>query len=298
MRVTAKADGVRADKLVKEVQPGRGRKQIALAFTCGSVLVNGKRARKGQLLKAGDVVELEEPMPSDSRPVPDESAPLDVIYEDKWLVAVAKAPGMPSHPLVPGERGTVANAIVAKFPECARASEDPREGGLVHRLDIGTSGVLVAARDRETWQILRGRFGKGQVRKEYLALVEGHARPGLIETGIMQDKKNPRRVRIVNAGKGLLAITRVTALEQLETATLVRCFASTGRMHQIRAHLGHIGHPILGDLLYGGHPVPDLIGHFLHAAKLVIGHPETGTDLVLTAPLPDDRMKVLALMRG
>lgn len=149
----------RADRLVAARLPGRGRHALAQAFADGLVRANGRRVRKGDRLVAGTWVEVADlPGPEDrlARPQPD--LELTVLYVDETLIALDKAAGMPSHPLEPGEGGTLANALVARFPECAHAGADPREAGLVHRLDAGTTGVIVAARDRNSWSAVRDAF--------------------------------------------------------------------------------------------------------------------------------------------
>ena len=183
-----------------------------------------------------------------------------------------------------GETGTLANRLVAAYPECALAGEDPREAGLVHRLDAGTSGILVAARTRETWQALRDRFGRGEVVKEYLALVGPGAVPGSTDATLGQSGGRA----VVGTPDAREARTSWTVVAASPTATLLRCLAHTGRMHQIRAHLAHIGFPIVGDSLYGGGPaMPPLIEFFLHASRLSF--------VGAGAPLPQDRRDRLYL---
>src|SRR5215468_8158664 len=151
--VPATEAGARVDRFVA-ARLGISRHAVWRLLERGAVRVGGKRARKGQRVAPGDRVSLSEPVPSadDLRPLPEPQAPLVVLREEPDLIFMAKPPGQPSHPLQPGELGTAANALAARHPECAAASEDPREGGLVHRLDTGTTGVLVAARSREAWQ--------------------------------------------------------------------------------------------------------------------------------------------------
>ena len=227
---------------------------------------------------AGDVIELaREPVSGDQlRPVPDPSIVLEVLIETAELVAIAKPAGIPSQPLRAGELGTIANAIVARWPECAGLGDDQRDGGLVHRLDIGTSGVLIAARTEATYRALRDAFGTGRVAKEYLAITD--ARP------VSRESDAPLAQRgnhvVVDHADGLPAHTSFVVERTSADHALVRCTAQTGRMHQVRAHLAHSGSPIAGDTRYGGKPVPEHDGFFLHAAKLAC-------ELVtVEAPLP------------
>ncbi len=288
-RFRAPAAG-RADRVVAEQLPGSGRKLVARLFAEGGVRVNGRRAKKGELVAEGDLVELEEP--AALAPVP-EALPLVVLHEDEALVAFDKPPGMASQPLVAGERGTLAGRIVARYPECAGAGADPREAGLVHRLDTGTTGVIVAARSRASWDALREAFRGGQVHKEYLALAQGLIdRETEIDLPIAHDHA-AGGVRAGDREGALPAYTVVVPLASSAGRTLVRCELRTGRMHQIRAHLGARGWPIVGDERYGGPAEPAIVGHFLHASRVELPHPATGARLRLEAPLPADRLALL-----
>src|SRR5690606_24613172 len=156
-------------------------------------------------------------------------------------------------------------------PELAGVGDDPREAGLAHRLDTGTSGVLLACRDGATWRAMRAAFSAGEVGKAYLALVAGAAEAGESRVPLAQRGK-----RSVVDAAGLPAHTSWEVQEQVAGATLLRCAARTGRMHQVRAHLAAAGHPLVGDALYGGPPDEDVIGFFLHAAALTFRHPARG----------------------
>jgi 23S rRNA pseudouridine1911/1915/1917 synthase len=273
----------RADKALARFFPDAGRRQLAELFDDGAVRVNGKRARKGDRVAAGDTVELaREPVSGIAlRPAPDPDVPLTILIERSELVVVAKPAGIPSQPLRAGELGTIANAIAFRFPECVAIGDDPRDGGLVHRLDIGTSGVLVVARTLPTYHALREAFGAGQVSKQYLAITDGQPVSRECDAPLVQRGK---RVA-VDATDGLAAYTQI-AVEHASTAhSLVRCIAQTGRMHQVRAHLAHVGAPITGDTLYGGAALPGHDGFFLHAASITL--PFDGDRLTVDAPLPD-----------
>ncbi|RMH43132.1 MAG: RluA family pseudouridine synthase [Deltaproteobacteria bacterium] len=264
----------RIDRIVQRRYPYASRRTLARYFADGNVRVDGAVARKGTCVAAGAVIDLRAPPPApdDLRPVADGGAPLAVLYADADLVAVAKPAGMPSHPLAAGETGTVANALVARFPDCAGVGDDPREAGLIHRLDTGTTGVLVAARSAAAWRRLRAAMTDGRARKHYLALVAGAARDGEASSPI----------------RGQPAHTAWSVVRRVGEWTLLACTPTTGRMHQIRIHLSRAGHPIVGDVRYGGPPA-GLVGHFLHAARLVLpGRPP------IEAPMPCDRAALLA----
>jgi 23S rRNA pseudouridine1911/1915/1917 synthase len=277
----------RVDKALAKFFPEAGRKQLAQLFDDGCVRVAGKLAKKGDRVVAGDVIELSrEPVSGEAlRPAPDPDVPLVLLLERTDLVAVDKPAGIPSQPLRAGELGTIANAIVHRFPECAAIGDDHRDGGLVHRLDIGTSGVLVAARTPEAHRAMREAFGAGLIHKEYLALVENRPVSRDSDAPLVQRGK---RV-VVDHTDGLAAYTAFVVERATATHALVRCTAQTGRMHQVRAHLAHVGSPICGDTLYGGTPLPDVDGFFLHAAKLVL--PDK---TVIEAPLPERFATALA----
>jgi 23S rRNA pseudouridine1911/1915/1917 synthase len=273
----------RADKALARFFPDAGRRQLAELFDDGAVRVNGKRARKGDRVAVGDTVELaREPVAGDAlRPAPDPDVPLVVLLERSELVAIDKPAGVPSQPLRAGELGTIANAIAFRYPECVAIGDDPRDGGLVHRLDIGTSGVLIAARTPEAHRALRAAFGAGMVVKDYLAITDG--RPVARECDAPLAQRGKRVA--VDATDGLAAYTQFELERTSPDHALVRCIAQTGRMHQVRAHLAHVGAPITGDTLYGGAALHGEDGFFLHAQSIDL--PLGGGRVVAEAPLPE-----------
>jgi len=269
----------RVDKVLAKHYPAAGRRQLAELFEAGEVKLRGKKAKKGDFASPGDEIELaREPVSGDAlRPLPDPAIVLDVIHESPELVIVNKPAGMPSQPLRAGELGTIANAIVARWPECAAIGDDPRDGGLVHRLDIGTSGVLVAARTEDAYRRLREAFGKGDVHKEYVAIVEGVPSVNEVDAPLSQRGDHVA----VDHNDGLAAATTLHPIESSGSYSLVRCVAKTGRMHQVRAHLAFAGSPIVGDRLYRGTPLGEHPGFFLHAHKVTL--PDA---LEVIAPIP------------
>lgn len=283
----------RVDKALARHFPEAGRRQLALLFDEGCVRVAGKLAKKGDRVVAGDVIELSrEPVSGDAlrpAPDPDAAAQLVVLVERSDIVVINKPAGMPSQPLRPGELGTAANAIVARYPECVAIGDDRRDGGLVHRLDIGTSGLLVAARTPEAYRALRDAFGAGLVDKHYLAITDGRPVSRECDLPLLQRGK---RV-VVDHTDGLAAHTTFTVERESPAHALVRCDARTGRMHQVRAHLAAVGSPIAGDELYGGAPVPGLDGFFLHAAHIVL--PLGDGKLTVEAPPPEKFERALAI---
>jgi 23S rRNA pseudouridine1911/1915/1917 synthase len=286
--------GARLDHFVA-LKAGCSRAEARRLVDAGRVRVDGRRAKKGVLLAEGAVVELAgaPPTADELRPVPEPERPLSVLHVDDAVVACDKPAGVPTHPLRAGERGTLANALAARHPECLVVSDDPREGGVAHRLDVDTSGVVLAARTREAWLALRRAFASGQVEKEYWALVTG-APPDAGEIDAPLVHAGAKKVRAVDEERleARPARTSFQVIARGEQAALVRARTRTGRMHQVRAHLAHLGHPLVGDVLYGGPPLEGE-GHLLHAARVTFPHPLTGAPTTVTAPLPPNRKQLI-----
>lgn len=267
------------------------RARLKALFEADLVRVDGRKAKKGQTVKPGQKVSVEVPIEGPRAPVA-EDLPLTVLHQDDALVFVDKPAGIPVHPLEPGETGTVANRLVARFPEVVDASEDPREAGLVHRLDIETSGVLLAARTRDAWSALRQQFGAGGgATKLYLALVSGPLTDeGEIELPLVQHGDHVRPA-LSDDTSARPATSRFRVLERSGLDALVEVQILTGVMHQVRAHLAGIGAPIVGDSLYGGRAEPGLSRFFLHAATLIV---EWQGPKAVSSPLPAELRSVLS----
>jgi 23S rRNA pseudouridine1911/1915/1917 synthase len=283
----------RADKAVAHHFPTAGRRQLSALFEDGCVKLKGRVLRKGDRVVPGEVIELSRaPISRDAlrpAPDPDAAARIGVLLERPDIIVLDKPAGMPSQPLRHGELGTAANAIAARWPECAAIGDDVRDGGLVHRLDIGTSGILVAARTPEAYRALRDAFGASLVAKTYLAITDGTPVSRECDAPLLQRGK---RV-IVDHTDGLAAYTSFHVERASATHALVRCTAQTGRMHQVRAHLAHVGSPITGDTLYGGTGYGGIAGDtgfFLHAATITLPI----DNLTIEAPLPDRFTAALA----
>ncbi len=285
----------RIDKIIAARFPAAPRAEIVRLFRRGSVRVAGAVAAKGRRARPNELVELAEAPPTrdDLIPSPEGAPAVTFVYEDDDVLALSKPAGVPSHPLRAGENNTAANAVVARAPVTAGVGRDPREAGLIHRLDTGTSGLLVAAKHDRAWGALRRALSTEAAEKTYLAVVRGELSDrGVADTPLAQRGGVAR----VDPRRGLGARTEWEILARAGDCALVRCVARTGRMHQVRAHLAHAGAPIVGDARYGGAEgrAIGLIDHFLHAQSMRAPHPAPGAPpLDLFAPLPADRQRAL-----
>lgn len=299
LEVDASEAGTRLDVILVQRIDGLSRARARRLIQDGQVRVNGSRARKGARLGPGDQVELDSvPSPVDFVPEPNLQLPLVVVYEDTELVIVDKPAGMPSHPLRAHERGTLANALLARYPEMAGVGYGNREPGLLHRLDNDTSGLVIAARSDMVFQVLRDRLKAGEIDKAYLALVDGELAPQVVRLPIAPHPSDPRRVQVCEPEhpSAREAETRVVSARRVGSATLVEVRAPVAVRHQIRAHLAAIGHPLVGDALYGGPHQTGLDRHFLHASEVVLAHPTRPTVVRAHAPLPPELEAVLRRM--
>jgi 23S rRNA pseudouridine1911/1915/1917 synthase len=286
----------RLDKVVAKLfGVSRGRAMDWIAE--GRVRVDGLRAPKGAPVVAGARISVD--MPPPDQPVPQPELAIRIVHADEHLVVADKPAGMPSHPLKPGEKGTAANALVGRFPELAAVGPQLREGGLVHRLDTDTSGLLLAARTEAAYGMLRAQFTARSVEKGYLALAQGEIHAGG-EIALPLAHDGPRMTAIsdpeyAEAHGARPAVTRFLPVERRGGFTLLDVEIPTGVMHQIRAHLAFIGHPLAGDTLYGGPLLPGLDRHFLHASRLAFAHPD-GSRARFESPLPPDLAAALGAL--
>jgi 23S rRNA pseudouridine1911/1915/1917 synthase len=275
--------------------PGLTRGDARRLLRRGRVQVQGAPAAKGRRLVAGERVRLPACSAS-TAPLPRPDLPLELLLVRPELVLINKPPGQPCHPLTPGESETVANALAARHPECVSAGPDPREGGLVHRLDRGTSGALLAARTPEAHAALRADFSASRVQKQYLALVDGALEQAGRVAGDLRPRPGQRglvRLSPPPPAPGCAA-SSYRPLRRLGRYTLVRVDCSTGQRHQVRAHLAHAGFPVAGDPDYGGSPLPGAGGPFLHASRLLL--PDGRGEFY--APLPRGRQRLLDRLEG
>jgi 23S rRNA pseudouridine1911/1915/1917 synthase len=280
----------RLDRCLVRLGLAASRRTASVLIENGRVRVNGRHIRKGAIVGTGDQVEVTESL----APVaigPDPNLVVPVLFEDPAMLIVQKPALIPCHPIRPGELGTVMNAISAIYPETAVIGQ-LGEGGLVHRLDNGTSGALIIARTAEALTTLRIAIRTGAIGREYHALAAGEVASVLeIASPIAHHPKNPRRM-VVGADTGKSARPAATVaipLSRHRGFTLLKILPRTGRRHQIRVHLASLGHPLAGDALYGGPPLSGLAAGrvWLHLGRLDVDSPASGRVHVEASLAPD-----------
>jgi 23S rRNA pseudouridine1911/1915/1917 synthase len=278
---------LRLDRFLAIELPQYSRSRFQQLIRDGFVTLNGKTARPRDILRAGDVIDLTEPPPQkiDNQP---EAIPLDILFEDDDLIVINKPAGLVVHPGAGHREHTLINALLHHCSTLSGIGGKERPG-IVHRLDKDTSGCLVVAKNDESHRGLSIQFAERAVEKIYLALVSEKLRrsAGVIEKKIGRHRVHRQRMSVTSE-RGRAARTEYRVLRLSEQASLVECKLHSGRTHQIRVHLHHLGHPVLGDKVYA----PKLTGKFprqmLHAWKLGFRHPRMGEWRTFEAPLPDD----------
>ncbi len=300
--VTPDGKGKRLDAWLSLIEPDLSRARIQDLIRTGHITLNGKPAKPSQSLSTGQMIEIEIPAPIqiDLKP---ESIPLDVLYEDSDLIVINKPAGLVVHPAAGHASGTLVNALLSHCPDLAGINGEKRPG-IVHRLDRDTTGVMVVAKNEISMRALASQFKLRETTKEYLALVWGQLNPpaGRIETLIGRNPRD-RKKMCTKPNVGRPAITNYETREAFTTTSLVSVHIETGRTHQIRVHMAHLGHSIVGDPQYGrarheALPVPVPPRQMLHAARLAFTHPLTGQALVFDAPLPTDMQSLLIQLRN
>jgi 23S rRNA pseudouridine1911/1915/1917 synthase len=305
--------GKRLDKLLLDVMPDLGRAGAKRLFASGKVRIHegggerGRKAVKGDVARSGDVLSVEiEPGALEGGALPDPDAPLSVALETEDLLVLEKPAGQPTATIAPGERGTLANALVARYPELTGIGFSPREPGLCHRLDTETSGLVLAARSKEAFDILTRAIKEECLDKRYLLVCAAKDLPesGTIEIPLAPHPRDQKRVypcvhpRDVERYAPRPARTVWKKLGEHEGLALVEARAGKASRHQIRAHFSAIGHPLVGDTLYGGQSVPGLGRHALHAHWIAWGGDARIPAFTVTSPLPEDIAGIVGQAAG
>jgi 23S rRNA pseudouridine1911/1915/1917 synthase len=282
------AKGERFDRAIRAALSEQGRevsvREIRRAIDAGLIRIEGKRRAPGDRASGGESIDLSRFVPrSESRiePEPELARLVRVVFRDDRLLVLDKPSGMATQPILPGERGTLLAAAIAIAPEIGSAGP-PLEGGLLHRLDVETSGLVMFAREAAVRTELRRAFSEHRITKRYLLLVQGAIATARVVEGAIAPGPTPDRVRVVEPGdpKGRPARTEVEPIRSSGGRSLVRATTRFGRRHQVRAHLASIGLPILGDRIYGDPAFPRLA---LHASELVLPDGQT-----FESPLPEE----------
>jgi 23S rRNA pseudouridine1911/1915/1917 synthase len=295
--------GERLDKLLTGALPEFSRSQIQGLIEAGAILVDGKAAKPGNKLRIGQLISVSLPDEGEDVIEPEEIA-LHVVYEDQDIAVIDKPAGMVVHPGIAQERGTLVNALLARYPEMVDMQDDPRaEGrmGIVHRLDKETSGLMVTARHIDALANLMAQFKARTTEKIYIAMLErAPATPrGVIEAPIGRDPHQRKRMSVVRSGKPATTEYEVIDDQFRDGRCLVKIRLQTGRTHQIRVHMAFLGCPIVGDTVYGFRKQrTSMKRNFLHAAELAFDHPRTGERMHFTSELPAGLKNIMDKLRA
>ena len=280
----------RIDKVLTTLEPEITRSQLKNLINDGHVTVNGQPVKPKYKVQAGDKISLVKPEPQSLELTP-ENIPLDIVYEDDDVIVVNKPQGMVVHPAPGHPDHTLVNALLYHSP--LSTINGTFRPGIVHRIDKDTSGLLMVAKNDLAHQSLAEQLRNKTNKREYLALVYGQIKEdeGTIDAPLGRNPQDRKKQAVVKGGRH--AVTHFKVIKRYDNFTLVKCILETGRTHQIRIHMKYIGHPLVGDPLYGPRKVIGKNGQFLHAALLGFKHPRTGKEMVFEAPLPENFQKML-----
>ena len=296
---TDDADGkIRLDQYLAAHLPELSRSRIQNLIKSGDVLVNGSPAKPKNPVSRGDSITVRIPEPEPAEALP-QDIPLDVAYEDADVIVVNKPVGLVVHPAAGHPDGTLVNALLYYCGESLSGINGALRPGIVHRIDRDTSGLLIAAKNDFAHQALAAQLQDHSLYREYEAVCVGGLREdrGTVDAPIGRHPTD-RKKMCVDWKNGRPAVTHWTVLERFPGYTHIQCRLETGRTHQIRVHLASIGHPLLGDVVYGAKkPVPGLAGQCLHARRLSFVHPRTGERVTVECPLPAYFTQVLTKLR-
>lgn len=292
------AKGERLDAALAGKAGDISRTALQELIKSGAVTVDGKPAKPSQKMKGGEAVHIQ--IPEAAAPETIAATPLKfpIVFEDEHLVVVDKPAGLVVHPGAGHETESVVSALLSNMSLSPVGA--PLRPGVVHRLDKATSGLMVLAKTEKTHRKLTKAFAGRAVTKEYLALVQGRIKDerGRIEVAIERDRLHRKRMKATYGERGRMAVSVFEVVERLHGASLVRVRIETGRTHQIRVHMAFLGHPLLGDVLYGGRRIEGKTIHFLHSAKLSMAHPVTGKHMTWERPVPPEFAAAIVNRRG
>lgn len=280
----------RIDKVLAVLEPEITRSQLKNLINDGHVTVNEHIVKPKYKVQSGDQISLVKPEPQTLELIP-ENIPLDIVYEDDDVIVVNKPQGMVVHPAPGHPDHTLVNALLYHSP--LSTINGTFRPGIVHRIDKDTSGLLMVAKSDLAHQSLAEQLRNKTNQREYLALVYGQIKEdeGTIDAPLGRNPQDRKKQAVVKGGRH--AVTHFKVLRRYDNFTFVKCILETGRTHQIRVHMKYIGHPLVGDPLYGPRKVIGKNGQFLHAALLGFKHPRTGKEMVFEAPLPENFQKML-----
>ena len=287
--------GQRLDRVLAQLVPEFSRSYLQQLIEQGEALIDGRVTTKvSAKVRLGHQLQITLRATPQSQAFVPEAMPIEVVYEDEHLRVIHKPAGLVVHPAPGNWRGTLLNGLLALDP---KAFEVPR-AGIVHRLDKDTSGLMVVARTRQAMDALVSQIAAREVHRQYLALAHKNwtgASPRTLEAAIGRDPANRLRMAVVDLShqSGKTAATTFDLLAQGERCCLVQCTLHTGRTHQIRVHMAHLGHPLLGDAVYGGVPLGGMSRQALHAWRLAFEHPITGERIDLRSDWPEDMAQAL-----
>ncbi len=296
-RLQAGPSSERMDVFLKNHLPEHSRAYIQKLIEQGRVRQNGIPVKSSTRTIADSPVEIDIPEPVPSHLVP-EPIPLDIRYEDEWLLVINKPQGMVVHPAVGHREGTLVHALLAYCADSLSDINGVIRPGIVHRIDKDTSGLLLVVKDNRVHEDMAEKIRRHEVSRVYRAIVHGQVptMTGTIDAPIGRDPGNRQRMAVVSGGKP--AVTHFTVLEQLRLGALLEVSLESGRTHQIRVHLKYIGHPVIGDPVYApGRKTFGQPGQALHAARLTFVHPVTGHSVTVESPMPSSMTDLLEVIR-
>ena len=294
IQISAEESGERIDALLARIFPALSRSLIQKCMEQGAVTLNGRPAKKNARAAEGDLVDFVLPE-TEELPLTPQDIPLDVVYEDSDLIVVNKPRGLVVHPAPGHPDGTLVNALLYHCGDSLSGVGGAKRPGIVHRIDKDTSGLLVAAKNDFAHQGLSAQLADHSLYRVYEAVACGSFREttGTVDRPIGRHPTDRKRMAVTERNSKP-AVTHWELLASYKGYSHIRCRLETGRTHQIRVHMAHIGHPLLGDTVYGGKPDKGLEGQCLHARELKFIHPRTGESVLLRSELPDYFREVLS----